>query len=121
MAHNQHPQQDAAPDPSEYCNVTRGEFEFWKKAIVQLQQRVDALSGNAPAPEHPKASKYDADMVPRGQYAGRYHSDVVEEDPWHVVWLADNSRAEGLGYDDVHIEKARRLADERPNPRARRR
>lgn len=53
-------------------------------------------------------------IVPRGKYTGRKHADVVKADPHHVVWLADNIKAYGLGYGDADIQVARKLAETTP-------
>lgn len=115
MSHNVYPQQDTAPDKNDFCDVTRGEFEFLKKAIVQLQQRVDAIAGKLPATEKYQED-FPSDALPRGKYAGRKHSWVVDNDPWYVAWLEENNKAAGLGFDHMQIEKAQRLALERPDP-----
>ena len=65
-------------------------------------------------PDTGEVTEQSPDLVPRGKYAGRKHGAVVVSDPHHVVWLADNNKAYGLGYLDEHIEEARQLAKTTP-------
>lgn len=100
--------------------------------MMSIEQRVERLERQMagvllaldPANHSPRNASIDPDtgevveqepgLVPRGKYAGRKHEDVVKADPHHVVWLADNNKAYGLGYLDEHIEEARQLAKTTP-------
>lgn len=95
------------------------------KKLESLGRRLDLLVANMPAhietreapPPGSVEGFYGASsaqqesttpgLVPRGKYAGRNHADVVQLDPSHVVWLADNGHAAGFGYTAEQIAEAR--------------
>ena len=88
-----------------------------ERQVLALFAALDPANNRPTANIDPKTGDIkepEPGLVPRGKYAGRKHGDVVTADPHHVVWLADNNKAYGLGYLDEHIEEARQLAKTTP-------
>ena len=71
-------------------------------------------------PETGEIKEPEPGLVPRGKYAGRKCEMIVRIDPHHVVWLADNAKAFGLGYTQEDIDKARELVKTVPDPHKKR-
>ena len=60
----------------------------------------------------------DNSIIPRGQYKGKTHKEVIALDPWHILWLDEKCFASGLNYTFADIEEAREQVRIRgPNPR----
>jgi hypothetical protein len=97
-----------------------------KDAIKYLARIIDSLNRRmeikeAQRNEVAEKPTYSGGAIPRGQYRGRDHDDIVSTDPHHVVWLANNGHATGLGYTEEHIDAARLRAETTPEPRRGRR
>lgn len=83
--------------------------------VEKLETQVAAMLGNLEARAPMRAVQQEAHSVaqqtegkiPRGKYKGYDHNYVVDIDPQHVVWVADNGFAIGLGYTEDHIKIAR--------------
>ena len=101
-----------------------------EQRIAVLERQVQALfAALDPAnarpttnidPETGEIAEPISGTVPRGKYAGRKCEMIVRIDPHHVVWLADNAKAFGLGYTHEDIDKARELVKTVPDPHKKR-
>lgn len=80
--------------------------------IAELVRRVTALE--QAVLELRNTGKPQPGTCVKGKYKGKKLEDVVASDPEYVVWLADNGYAQGIGFDDPHIIKARQLATMAP-------
>lgn len=89
--------------------------------VAILEKQVAELQGKPIAGERNAVptSRYPEGSIVKGQYTGREHDWVVENDPWYVQWLQEKGLAEGFGFTEDQIQTA--CDDPRPNPRARRR
>lgn len=71
----------------------------YETRILDLERKVSILEA--------RVETETATRPPRGQYAHRTHTWIVENDPQYVMWNVDKGFAYGLGFTDEHIEKAR--------------
>lgn len=82
-------------------SVTDSDFKMLLERIEHIES-VLRISSKPPARDTPAEG-----TIPRGKYRGRLHADIVKADPQHILWVAEQGFASGLGYTPEQIEDAK--------------